>query len=217
MPARYLAGATAQSVACQRADWLWAALGCMTVERSRLAEMAAAARVRSDGPLTDSDASPLRWKAVLDAAVEQSRARISNNPGGRGPAIGRGPVGERRATAPPSQQADPGENDSSLPPPPLFTATPCRECSAAGDAATATAMVESGAAVGGGVDAAALHVLMQQMSVGVSSLNARLGAIESRIDGRAQQEQGSDGGGCCEVSASGSDAGQPPARAPPEV
>jgi outer membrane murein-binding lipoprotein Lpp len=154
---------------------------------------------------------------VLDAAVEQSRARISN-PDGRGPAIGRGPVGERRATAPPSLQVDPGDSDSSLPPPPLSAAAPCRECSAAGDAVIATATAESGAVLSGGVDAAALHALMQQMSVGVSSLNARLGAIENRMDGRGQQEQGSGAGGCCEVSASGSDAGQlPPARAPPEV
>ena len=85
-----------------------------------------------------------------------------------------------------------------MPPPPLSPAVP-----------------------GGGVDAAALHALMQQMAVGVSSLNARLGAIENRMDSRAtptgQQEQGSGVGGCCAVSASGSDAGQLPARAPSEV
>ena len=147
---------------------------------------------------------------MLDAAVEQSRARISNTPGGRGPAIGRGPVGERR----PTQQADPADGDLLLPPPP-------------GDAAMATATAESGVdgVVSGGVDAAELRALMQQMSVGVSSLNARLGVIESRMDGRGQQlEQGSGGGGCCQVSASGSasvsasDAADqpPPARAPHE-
>ena len=147
-------------------------------------------------PFSPPPPSPLRWKAVLDAAVDQSRARITND--GRGPAIGRGSVGSRRATAPLRQQADPGDSDSSMPPPPLSPAVP-----------------------GGGVDAAALHALMQQMAVGVSSLNARLGAIENRMDSRAtptgQQEQGSGVGGCCAVSASGSDAGKPPARAPSEV
>ena len=155
--------------------------------------------------------SPPRWKAVLDAAVEQSRARISNNPGGRGPAIGRGPIGERRATAPPRQQADPGDSDSSPPPPLLSAAAPCKQRSAAAAAVTVTA--ESGVVAGGGVDAAALHALMQQMAVGVSSLNTRLGAMEGRMDGRGQQYSG----GCCEASASGSNTGQPPARAPPEV
>ena len=103
----------------------------------------------------------------MDAAVESSRARIANSPGGRGPAIGRGAIGRGPV------RAHPGDGDAQC-------------CFSAGGAAAVTA--ESGVvAPAGGVDAAALHALMQQMSAGVTSLNTRLGDIEKRMDGEGKQ------------------------------
>ena len=52
---------------------------------------------------------------------------------------------------------------------------------------------------------------------GVGELITPAQRMDGRATPRGQQEQGSGVGGCCAVSASGSDASQPPARAPPEV
>ena len=104
---------------------------------------------------------------LMDLLSSVPFSSLPNSPGGRGPAIGRGAIGRGPV------RAHPGDGDAQC-------------CFSAGGAAAVTA--ESGVvAPAGGVDAAALHALMQQMSAGVTSLNTRLGDIEKRMDGEGKQ------------------------------